>query len=224
MNPPLSRARLRSALPDIDWPAVPGPAAAALIAQIYQLGLSEWWDKQSLLEHQMLQLRRLAAYANTHSSFWRKQFDQHGIAADEPWTPEKLARVPLLTRQVLAERATNIECMIVPQGHEPLTTLQTSGSTGEIVKVRRTAPNTLMWRALTMRDHLWHRRDFAGSLCVIRANVSARDDDTVARREGWGAPATLLFETGPGYCQPISLSVPDQAAWLLRRNPRYLLT
>ena len=75
-----------------------------------------------------------------------------------------------------------------------------------------------------MRDHLWHRRDFAGSLCVIRANVSARDDDTVARREGWGAPATLLFETGPGYCQPISLSVPDQAAWLLRRNPRYLLT
>ncbi len=102
--------------------------------------------------------------------------------------------------------------------------IQTSGSTGQIVKVKRTRLNGLMLMALTLRDHFWHRRDFARSLCVIRANINPHDDDAVARRAGWGSPVALLFECGPGYCQPLSLPVSEQAAWLLRRDPYYLLT
>jgi phenylacetate-CoA ligase len=217
-------AAYRSSLPDIGWPAVPGPNAAALLAQLYQLEHSQWLAKEALAELQLLQLGRLAAYANRHSPFWRKQFALHEIAAEKPWTEATLARVPLLTREVLAERGKSIECPIVPRGHEPLQSSQTSGSTGQIVEVKRTAPNGLMWMALTMRDHMWHRRDFTRSLCVIRANAEPRDDDAVARKDGWGMPATLLFETGPGYCQPLSLGIREQAAWLLHRDPTYLLT
>src|SRR4029079_12042472 len=93
-----------------------------------------------------------------------------------------------------------------------------------MVKVNRTRLSSVMWMALTLRDHLWHRRDFSRSLCVIRAMVEPRDNDAAAERDGWGPPVTLAFETGPAYCQNLSLSVSEQSAWLVRRNPYYLLT
>jgi phenylacetate-CoA ligase len=81
-----------------------------------------------------------------------------------------------------------------------------------------------MWMALTLRDHFWHQRDFRQCTAFIRPLVQAQDDDAIAKREGWGPPATLIFETGPSYRQSTSVSVTEQAAWLLRRNPYYLLT
>ncbi len=215
---------LRTVFPESVWPAVPGQTAAALIAQLYQLEQTQWLDSDALLERQLLQLRQLTAYAHRYSSFWREEFDRASIGVSEAWSEAKLAKVPLLTRQTLLDHAASIDCPIVPPGHEPLQEIQTSGSTGQIVKVKRTRLSSLMWMALTLRDHLWHRRDFARNMCVIRANIKPRDDDAVAQKEGWGSPVALVFETGPAYCQPLSLSVSEQAAWLLRRDPYYLLT
>ncbi len=216
--------RLKTADPEILWPAVPSPATASLLAQLFQLEYTQWLDGRTLLERQLVQLGRLAAYAHRHSLFWKRTLDPIGVDAGGSWSEEKLSKVPLLTREALVEMGTSVNCHIVPQAHQPSQNVQTSGSTGQIVKVKRTAMNHLTWMALTMRDHFWHRRDFGQILSVIRANVQARDDDAVARREGWGIPVSLLFETGPAYCQPLSLSVGEQAKWLLRRNPRYLLT
>ena len=129
-----------------------------------------------------------------------------------------------MTRQTLVEQAATIHSSVVPKTHEPWQSIQTSGSTGQIVEVKRTAISSLMWMALTLRDHLWHQRDFSQSAAFVRAFTKAQDDDAIAKKEGWGIPVSLLFETGPAYRQPLSLSVGEQAAWLLRRNPYYLLT
>src|SRR5262249_46313692 len=142
---------------------------------------------------------------------------------DEVWSEEKLRTVPLLSRQTLIEEASTIHCRFIPASHQPSQNTQTSGSTGQIVEVKRTAINSLMWMALTIRDHLWHQRDFSQTAAFIRANAKAQDDEVRARKEGWGPPVSLLFESGPAYRQPLSLSVGEQAAWLLRRNPYYLL-
>jgi len=224
VNPRPPTPSLRTSLPECTWPAVPGPTAAALIAQLYQLEETQWLDGEVLLERQLLQLRQLAAYVHRHSPFWRKQFDRHSIDVGQAWSQARLAKVPLLTRQTLLEQGERIHCSIIPPGHEPMQEIQTSGSTGQIVKVKGTRLNNLMWMALTLRDHFWHRRDFSLSMCVVRALIQPRDDDAAAEREGWGPPVTLAFATGPAYCQNLSLSVSEQAAWLVRRNPYYLLT
>ena len=216
--------RFKTADPESSWPAVPSPATASLLAQLFQLEHTQWMDGPTLLERQMTQLGHLASYAHRQSPFWKRAFDQNAIDANESWSEEKLRRVPLLTRDVLAEIGANINCRVVPQAHEPSHNTQTSGSTGQIVKVRRTSLNSLLWMALTLRDHFWHQRDFSQTMSVIRAHVQTRDDDAAARKEGWGIPVTLLCETGAAYCQPLSLGVGAQAAWLLRRNPTYLLT
>ncbi len=203
---------------------MPSTNAAALLAQLFQLEQTQWLSGPALLERQLLQLEQLATHAHRHSPFYRELFDRCAIRADDPWSEEKLSSVPLLTRRTLVEQAATIHSSVVPKAHEPSQTVQTSGSTGQIVEVKHTAINNLMWMALTVRDHLWHQRDFSQSAAFVRANLKPQDDDTVARKEGWGIPVSILFETGPGYRQPLSLSVSEQAAWLLRRNPRYLLT
>jgi phenylacetate-CoA ligase len=221
-RPPLPL--VKTGIAEMVWPSVPGNNAAALLAQLFQLEQTQWFPRRDLVDRQLLQLRQLSAYAYRHSPFYRELFDQREIRVDELWSEEKLRNIPLLTRQALVDEAANIHCDVIPQSHGTWSTVQTSGSTGEVVEVRRTALNKLMWMALNLRDHFWHGRDFSRSAAFIRANVNAQDDDAIAQKEGWGAPVSLLFDSGPSYRQPLSLSVAEQAAWLLRRNPTYLLT
>jgi phenylacetate-CoA ligase len=215
---------LKTSIPDCVWPAVPSPSAAALLAQLFQLEQTQWLPRQALSEAQLTQLRHLTTHARAHSPFYRRLFDEHGIDADEHWSEEKLRTVPLLTRQMLLDQGANINSRVVPSAHGSTHTAQTSGSTGQMVKLKRTGLNGSMWMALTLRDHFWHQRDFAQRTAFIRPLAQPQDDDAIAKREGWGPPATLLFETGPSYRQSTSLSITEQAAWLLRCNPYYLLT
>ena len=221
---PPSLPGLRSSIPGIRWPALPGNQAADLLAQLYQLESSQWWPAETLLQEQYRQFGALARHVHRHSPFVRARLDAAGLSPDLAWSQETFARIPLLTRTDLQLRAGDIYCRMIPAEHGAVHEIQTSGSTGQIVAVRRTGVSGLMWNALTMRDHLWQGRNFSASLAVIRALVTAQDDPVQAQKTGWGPPATLLFDTGPSYLQPLTMDVARQADWLLARNPHYLLT
>lgn len=74
---------------------------------------------------------------------------------------------------------------MVPAEHGVVNEIQTSGSTGQIVAVRRTGVSGLMWNALTMRDHLWQGRNFSASLAVNRGLVITQDDPVEGQKSGW---------------------------------------
>jgi phenylacetate-CoA ligase len=216
--------QLRSAMPGIVWPAIPNQAGANILVLLQQLEQSQWWTQESLLDRQLAQFGILAAYAYRHSPFFRTRFDQAGLDVNQPWSAASYAKIPLLTRAELMQAADQIRCRAVPREHGATHEVQTSGSTGQMISVLRTEATQLFWLALAMRDHIWHRRDFSASLAVIKALTPSMDDPSVAARIGWGHPATLLLDTGPSYAQPLSMDVAQQAAWLIRRNPHYLLT
>jgi phenylacetate-CoA ligase len=216
----LFKTRLSESL----WPAVPPQSNADLLAQLFQLEQTQWLNSQQIFDNQFKQLNVLIAYVQRHSSFYQSRFMLAGIKPNHLLSPEIFTQLPLLTRQELSEQAATINCSVIPQAHLPINETQTSGSTGQIVAVKRTALNGLMWMALTLRDHFWHRRDFSQTLAIIRANVPVQDNEQTAQREGWGPPAALLFKTGASFRQPLSLNINEQVNWLLRRNPHYLLT
>lgn len=175
-------------------------------------------------ERQLAQFGVLADHAYRHSPFFRTRFDQSGLDTGQPWTAASHANIPLLTRAELMQQAEQIYCRVLPPEHGAPHKVQTSGSTGQMITVLRTEVTQLFWLALAMREHLWHQRDFSASLAVIKAFTPTLDDRTEAARIGWGHPANLLFDTGPSYSQPLSMDVAQQAAWLARIDPRYLLT
>jgi phenylacetate-CoA ligase len=137
---------------------------------------------------------------------------------------ESFSRITLLTRAELMQQAEQIFCRVLPPQHGTPHTVQSSGSTGQMLTVLRTDVTQLFWLALAMREHLWHERDFSATLAVIKAVTPTLDDVAEAARIGWGHPTTLLFDTGPSYAQPLAMDVAQQAAWLARIAPTYLLT
>jgi phenylacetate-CoA ligase len=211
--------KFKSSISNCKWLAVPYQIANDVAAQILQLEYSQWLPAEVLISNQLKQLEQLLRYAKDQSPFYGNR-----LKLEETISLDNFQKIPLLTRRDLAEHFNDINCKIIPKDHHPIQMLQTSGSTGQIVMVKRTAFNNLIWAALTMRDHFWHQRDFSQSSATVKAHINAQDDEQIAHKEGWGPPAALLFDTGPAYQQSLSLSVGEQAEWLLRRNPYYLLT
>ena len=215
---------LRSAIPGISWPAIPNHIAANLLALLAQLEDSQWWQPEQLKQKQLEQFGLLAAHAYQQSPFFQGCFDQAGFNTDQAWTAETFSAIPLLSRAELMQQAGQINCRVLPREHGAAHKVQSSGSTGQMISVLRTEATQLFWLALAMREHLWHERDFSATLAVIKAMTPTLDDPVEAARIGWGHPTTLLFDTGPSYSQPLSMDVAQQATWLARIDPRYLLT
>jgi phenylacetate-CoA ligase len=220
----VSGALFRSGTEGALWPAVPGRAGAELLAQLYQLEQTQYFPEPLLKTRQLQQFSLLARHAAETSPFYRERFRAAGISASDPWSWTRFHALPLLTRRELQIQAQQIHSQSVPKSHGQWHEIQTSGSTGEVVAVRRTDVNQLLWLALSMRDHVWHRRDFRKTLAIVRAHVSARDDLAEATAAGWGPPVSLLHDSGPCYTRPLSTDISELAQWLLAKSPEYLLT
>lgn len=89
-----------------------------------------------------------------------------------------------------------------------------------MASVKRTALNQLFWYAHTLREHLWHKRDFRGKLAIIRARTDAQQS---ARHASWGAPADTLISTGAACTIPINRPISEQIRELTAFDPDYLL-
>ena len=188
------------------------------LAQAVQaLNASQWMRSEQIAAQQHADLVRLAKHCEVYSTHFRMRLQAAELTPDDLSAPENLTRLPLLLRRDL-QRATNLFCTGVPTAHLPTFETKTSGSTGEPVMVRRTQLNQLDWLATTMREHIWHERDFARSFCAIRANIS-----TPTQIPTWGPPASLLRQTGPALGLPITMSIEDQIAHIAKFKPNTLL-
>jgi len=208
---------LRSAVPGVTWPAVPGPEAAAMLALQFQLEASQWLAPEELQQLQFRQLGTLLGHAYGTVPYYRERWRGLYDPA-EHLTPEAFARLPLLTRAEMQAHFEALKSGRIPPGHGPLGETRTSGSSGRPVRVLKTSLTELFWRALGLREHLWHRRDFGGKLAAIRQGVPAGEGD------GWGAVTGATLATGRSATLPVGTDVPAQLAWLEAQRPAYLLT
>jgi phenylacetate-CoA ligase len=207
---------LRSDVAGAVWPPVLTGEAATLAALMQQLEASQWLSPSALRERQFDQLAVVAAHHAEHSGQFRRRLAAAGLTAAEVATPDGLARLPLLTRRDI-QTAPDLFAETLPPLHGPAVELNTSGSTGEPVHIRRTALNRLDWWAVTMRDHAWHRRNLAGRFCAIRFI------ERPAVLPDWGTPATLLHRTGPSLGLPMTMAITDQLRLLREFRPTSLL-
>jgi phenylacetate-CoA ligase len=169
------------------------------------LGNGERRTHEEIETAQRHMLVALAQHCAAHSTHFRARLAKAGLQPGDLATTGALERLPPLSRREL-QGGRDIFCAAVPKAHMPLYETRTSGSTGEPVIVWRTALNQLDWLATTMREHLWHKRDFLKPFCSIRANIP--NEITLSN---WGAPAALLRKTGPLLGLPITLDIALQA-------------
>jgi phenylacetate-CoA ligase len=211
---------VHSAVAGVTWPPLLAGESASLAALMHQLGETQWLPADTIVERQHQQLVHVATHAHSHSLHFRSRMQAAGLGPEQLSTRDDLRRLPVMRRRDVQSAAEKLFCTQIPRSHAPVTESSTSGSSGQPVVVKRTAVSRLMWLAMTLREHLWQRRDFRGKLAVIRDDYLQGDQvDTPT----WGPPASLLFETGPSNALAVRTGVARQFAWLQSINPDYLL-
>ncbi|MGD9538140.1 MAG: phenylacetate--CoA ligase family protein [Alphaproteobacteria bacterium] len=209
---------IRSGVPGIAWPPVQRGTAAALAALLHQLDATQWLPQAEVEQPQLAQLRVLAEHAAKYAPHVAMRLRAAGLSPSELGSMAGLRALPVLTRRDVQKAGDDLFCTGLPPHHGPVGVTRTSGSTGEPVVVRRTAVTHLVWMAMTLRDHLWHRRDARKKMSAIRANVSRHETS-----DNWGAPFNLLFESGLFQRLPITLSIEEQVAHLKAFEPDSLI-
>ena len=214
-----------SAATDVLWPALPDLPGMSVAALLFQLDRSQWWPADALWRHQVHQLRRLLAHADQAVPHYRGRLSALLSETDADRFYEGWLRLPILRREDIQQAGPNLVSQAVPETHGGVMEVFTSGSTGKPIRALRTQLWELMWSAITVRDHLWHRRDLSGTLAVIRESGAGKALYPEGQRvDNWGRSTASLFKTGDCVSLNVTTSIAEQAEWLVRQNPDYLLT
>ncbi len=217
---------LKSSVDGIEWPVMPSRLAQAILSVVLQLEQSQWLAPEEIERRQLTQLRRLVLYAQRHVPFYRDRLQPVAERiAKASLTPELWAEIPILTRSDIQEAGESLHARGLPRGHGKIGSTVTSGSTGEPIEVRHSDLFQCMWRAITIRNHIWHKRDFTGALAMIRGRVGSQAGyPEGARSRNWGVTAYAGIQTGPLLALDINCTPAQQVDWLIRNAPAYFIT
>jgi phenylacetate-CoA ligase len=210
--------RLRGDVPGAQWPPVFSTRQSSLISLILALERTQWLEPEEIQVGQARQLAGLARHFEARSVAFAERLRAAGLDSRDLGQTGALSDLPPITRRDLQRDPASLNAAQLPAGHAPPQLFQTSGSTGEPVRVLKTAVNQLFWTALTLRYHLWHEPDFAGRLCAIRALARK-----VGPAESWGPPFSPLFETGPALIVDNKTDLARQIEQVLAFRPNTLI-
>lgn len=217
-------ADFSTSFPDVVWPAIPHPRPAAVLALLFELECSQWQSAEQLQTQQFRQLQHVVRHAYETVPFYRAMFDDRKLDAQLVARPDRWRDVPVLTRRDIQLSGNQLHSTNVPKHHGEVTTTATSGSTNAPVITLGTELTRFFWRVFTFRDHFWHRRDFSQPLAAIRytgdQNALPPDGE---RMDNWGLAMVGVLSTGPTFLLNVLSTIEEQATWLKRVNPGYLL-
>ncbi|HEY8119238.1 MAG TPA: hypothetical protein VIE91_08380 [Methylophilaceae bacterium] len=187
-----------------------------------QLEQTQWRSSKDIQDWQLLRAHAVASFAAEQVPYYATL---RPLLSSRPMIAEEWQALPLTTRSDIQLQDEQMLARQIPADQQPLGEVKTSGSTGSPLRAIATASTRLHWLANSMRDHLWHQRDFSGRLAAIRyvAKKGAMYPEGKVSTS-WGIPASLLFKTGPGMSLNIQCDISQQIEWLRRQQPHYLLT
>jgi len=209
----------------IQWPALPAPSATTLMAMQFQLEQSQWWSHEAIIANQFRQLEPLLLHAYQTTPYYKTVLDTAGVQLQKIPLQKQWGRIPILTRKKVQSAGDQLISNQVPPDHGKIGETWTSGSTGRPICVKSTNVTGLFWHAGTLREHLWHQRDFTKKLAVIRHTAVERGFPPNGETyPNWGPSTHLIYPTGPSVFLNITSTLEEQAAWLMAQDPTYLLS
>lgn len=222
-NAQARRAAVKSAVPGLRFPALPGRQGAAMLALQYQYARSEWAPPAEIRERQFAQIGRLLDHCLDAVPFHAERLARTGYRRGAAVDGDLWRRIPVLTRSEVQDAGEALWSSRDPEGHGERVGFESSGSTGRPVSGVQTELARLFFDSITLRDHLWQKRDLAARLGVIRYPDSVALTEGRASAPGWNAASASAFENGPSFLFDVNRPVSEQIDWLFDVRPDYLL-
>jgi phenylacetate-CoA ligase len=212
-------------LSHIEWPFLASLDSRALGGVLEEIQRIQRCPSPQLFEFQFQQLQLVFEHAYRTIPLYREHFESVGLNPEKLLTPEEYRRLPTIKRQDLQIAGQAMHSSQVDPSHGDVFTQLTTGSTGRPVATLGTGVTGLFWKAMTIRDHIWHRRDFSQKLCVIRYTKDGIAAPPYGEHlDNWGVATLNFIRTGPCEVLSITSRVDEQAKWLEYHKPAYLLT
>ncbi len=210
-----------SAVAFLAWPGIPAPEGANLLAMQYSFERTLELPSQEIQALQWKQLSILLAHAKSTISFYQDKSVYSW--PDRVNSIEDFSELPILTRSMVQKAGDMLLSNAIPKEHGAISSIQTSGSTGQPIKAYRTALFNFFWRAFTVRDHLLHRRNFSLKLAAIRPEINLQPGQSHSFKN-WGTATQPIVKSGNSIVMSSNSNINAQADWLIKENPAYLLT
>lgn len=189
------------------------------IKKIYTgLSQSQWFRPEQLEQIQNSELGRLVQHHYATTPWFRQRLDSQKLTPKDISTVEGLRQLRPFTKKDIQDAGNSFLSTNVPKQHLPLAESKTSGRTGEPITVSKTRINQLIYWAMGLRDHEWHRRDFTLPITSIRANSLEYQEV-----DSWGGVASIFFKTGPGQALPLNWTIDQQLEHLDKFQPGVLI-
>lgn len=209
---------MKSAVPGVVWPAVPDANGAFILSLQYQFQQSEYLSAAEIAQLQLKQAEFLLYCAKRSVPLYKERLPKVGGAL----TQEEWEKIPVLSREELVNAKTQLINQKPLKGHDQFNEITTSGSTGMPITAYGTQVTRAFWDAFTLREHLWHKRDFSGKLVSIRPEQG--EPGKPLKGDSWGGGAGVVFKTGPAAVLNSRTELSEQLKWLQAENPEYLLS
>lgn len=199
----------------ISWPVIPTPNAAIMMAMQYQLEQSQWLPTVEIERRQFEQAAILLRHAVNTVPYYRERYA--GLIRSGPLDWDSWRTLPFLERSDIQSKFEQLKSASFPDSHGKVVDYGSSGSTGRPIKALGTGTTHFFWLCISLRDHVWHKRDLSKLHGGIRTKVKA------GRYPGWGEWSDGII-TGPSTLLDIRTDVDKQLDWLITEKPDYLIT
>lgn len=163
----------------------PDPVA---LRKIYDLLTdSQYWPAERMVDYQRSQLAPLLQHARAQSPFYRSRLDpvlRTGGRID--W--DRWEEIPIMSRRDLIDHYADIKARTVPAAHGRSWEMESSGSTGQPIKVLYNDLFATLNRPFNWRVDKWHELDWSQTLITRTKDISL-DEYPEGRSGGvWGPP------------------------------------
>lgn len=185
---------------------------------IAQLEKTQWWTVEQLEQLQVRNLEPLIKHHAKNSSHFGMRLAAQGLTPNSVLSLEGLKRLKPFGKREIQAAGGNFAAKTIPKHHLPLGEAQTSGSTGQPVKLPKGRLTTLYWQAHVIRDHQWYNRDYTGKLASIRAGFNE-----YLEAEDWGGPVPRLYGSGPAIAIPVVTGITKQLEYLEKFQPNIII-
>lgn len=199
------------------WPYIPPLPQAIPLALQFSFQVSEWWPTERLLENQMRQISALLQHAATSAPYYHEKLRDHPLPSLSHMTMDAFQTLPLLRRADIQNAGKALASKAIPNSHGNPFEVRSSGSTGRPIRVLGTGLTGIYIRALTMRGHLWHRRDLSAKNVDIR---TARASGTPTKKYRW----STVPDAGESVRLDINLPIDVLLEQLIHEAPVYMQT
>jgi phenylacetate-CoA ligase len=199
--------------------------------QFEQLVIHEFQSTDEHHARQAAALAKLVRFATEHVPYYGDVFRKRALSPDSIRSPDDLPHLPILTKRDVIEHGRELRAEHLPPGEGPPITYESTGTTGQPVKIIMSRASSAMFALLWHRQARWFRYDPARCFAKVRVpstlprqrDGSAMPPDIAMRRTAW-MYVGAYFHTGPEIVFSVASPMQKQIAWLKRFRPDYLLT